>query len=672
MDIRRNGYPPHGISAGWRLRYGAEGAAGAVTRPAVFLAVRGAAVNAAGATWRWLDAHASAKWMLLSVLVGVVAGLGAIIFSVLGQAVAYSTLRLACGYDPGEAAGEHAFFPTVEQPLSPALLIGVLAAGGLASGLLVYTFAPEAEGHGTDAAIDSFHRRRGVIRGRIPFIKTIASAITLGTGGSGGREGPIAQIGAAFGSALATWLKLPARDRRILLATGMGAGVGAIFRTPLAGALFAAEILYSDSDFEADVLIPSAIASIVAYTVYTQSLPAELRYVPLFGENLNYDAPSVLGLAPYIVLAFVIAVAGALYIKVFWGIHHGFGKLPIPRPLRPMLGATLAGLVGLGLFAAFRSDGHVLAVLGTGYGTLQEAITAAAAVGIPALLAVAGVKMVTTGLTIGSGGSGGVFGPSMVIGGCLGSAVGLAFQQVWPSAAPQPEAFGIVGMAGFFSGIARAPISTIIMVREMTGGYRLLLPTMLVSAICFMLLHGRTLYIKQVPTRLDSPAHRGDFIVDVLEGLTVADVYKQDRQVVTVPEQTTLDKIVHQLAATSQNYFPVVNQDGRLIGIFTASDVRAYLYDDTLWHLANARDVMVTDVLTVTPKTDLNTALRKMTAINLDELPVVDPDDNGKLIGMLRRREAVAAYNSRLAEFKSNDDESVPPRRQPQKGERVQ
>ena len=197
------------------------------------------------------------KWVLLSALVGIVAGLGAILFQFLTQLVMHVCLERVAGYYAKQPAGEHAIFEYVAKEPNLWLLVAVAAAGGLVSGLIVYTFAPEAEGHGTDAAIDAFHNKRGAVRARIPVVKTIASAITIGTGGSGGREGPIAQIGAGFGSLLAVLLKVSARDRRILLAAGMGAGVGAIFRAPLAGALFAAEILYSDSEFEADVIVPA-------------------------------------------------------------------------------------------------------------------------------------------------------------------------------------------------------------------------------------------------------------------------------------------------------------------------------------------------------------------------------------------------------------------------------
>ena len=189
----------------------------------------------------------------------------------------------------------------------------------------------------------------------------------------------------------------------------------------------------------------------------------------------------------------------------------------------------------------------------------------------------------------------------------------------------------------------------------MTGEYSLLLPTMWVSTLCFLLCKPWTLYVKQVPTRLDSPAHRGDFIVDVLEGIKVGDVYRRDRQLVLVPESMSLDEIVHTLSRTNQHYFPVVDREGRMVGIFSSDDVRIYLYDETLWKLAVARDIMVTKIVSVTPEDDLNTALQRFTALNLDELPVLDPKDPGRLLGMLRRKETIAAYNRRLMEHKQEE-----------------
>ncbi|QDT36301.1 chloride channel protein [Stratiformator vulcanicus] len=611
------------------------------------------------------DLLTSGKWVLLATLVGIVAGLAGIVFQILSQIVSWFGLGRIAGYHPPEPIGEPEFIsPLLEiwigsahAEFSPLWLLAIMTIGGLVSGFLVFTFAPEAEGHGTDAAIEGFHQKRGYISPRIPIIKLLASAVTLGTGGSGGREGPIAQIGAGFGSLLGTQLNLSSRDRRVLLAAGIGAGVGAVFRAPLAGALFAAEILYKDSDVETDVLVPAAIASIVGYTVFTQTLPEDIRFMPLFGPDLQHTSGSVLLMIPYAVLSIALAITGFLYIKSFYGTTALFHRLPLPRHVRPAIGAFLTGVVGIGLYYAFDGRSEVLAVLATGYGTLQMAVSSAGDVGIPILLTVALVKILTTSLTIGSGGSGGVFGPSMVIGGCLGGAIGLAFQSVWPSLVTEPEAFAIVGMAGFFSGVARAPISTIVMVHELTGDYGLLPPTMLVSTLCFLLLHGQTIYVKQVPTRLDSPAHRGDFLVDILAGLKVDGIFRRDRPFMTIPESASLDDIVHRLAESHQHYFPVVDKNDEMIGIFSADDVRAYIFDSTLWKLANARDVMTTEFVSVLPDDDLNHAMRRFTALNLDELPVMDPIESTKILGFVRRKEAIAAYNRRLAEHKKRVEE---------------
>lgn len=624
------------------------------------------------------ELRSTGKWFILSAMIGVIAGVGAIVFQLLTHLVLVGTLIPLAGFTPGEAAGEHAYLfedfekkelqseqeadtnaaaATRPRPRSPWLIVVVMAGGGLVSGWLVYTFAPEAEGHGTDAAIEAFHNKRGMIRARVPIIKTLASAVTLGTGGSGGREGPIAQIGAGFGSYLATLLNLSARDRRVLLAAGMGAGVGAIFRAPLAGALFAGEILYRDADIESDVIVPAAISSIIGYCVYSLSLPAGKKFEPLFGRGLDYAPGSLLELVPYALLAIVLVLVSIAYIQVFYTTHRLCKKVPIKPYFRPALGAAAAGLVALAVYYSMNRDPRTLAVLATGYGSLQEALTRPQDLGVGLLLTIAAVKIVTTSLTISSGGSGGVFGPSMVIGGCLGGAVGLIFQssieQFFPGVQIEPAAFAIIGMAGFFAGCAHAPISTIIMVSEMTGNYHLLLPSMWVSTLCFLLCRRWSLYTRQVPSRLESQAHRGDFLVDILEGIKVEEVYQRKRKIRFIPESMSLDEIVHALATTNQHYFPVVDAEDRVVGVFSSDDVRSYLYDETIWHLANARDIMVTNIVSVTPGDDLNTALQRFTSLNLDELPVFDPADAGRMLGVLRRKETIAFYNQRLLEHKA-------------------
>jgi CIC family chloride channel protein len=295
-------------------------------------------------------------------------------------------------------------------------------------------------------------------------------------------------------------------------------------------------------------------------------------------------------------------------------------------------------------------------VLSTGYSELQVAMENAQTQGIMLLLAIALIKIVTTSLTIGSGGSGGVFGPSMVIGGCLGGAVGVFFHNLWPELVPNPEVFAIVGMAGFFAGCAHAPISTVIMVSELTGDYKLLIPTMWVCTLCFILCRRWRLYEKQVPSRLESPAHRGDFIVDLLEGIKVADVPLTQRQ--TVIESMSLKTILQLLPNSRQNYFPVLDDNGGLVGIYSTDDIRSYLYNEAIWELAVARDIMTTNLLTIAPEDDLNMAMRRFTELNLDELPVMNPKDaSRKLIGMLRRKDAIALYNRRLAEQKQVQSE---------------
>ena len=604
-----------------------------------------------------LDAKTSGKWLLLSLLVGLAAGGAAIVFERLIELIGRELLTPVTGVD----------LPTLQTvDFAPWIMVAVMTAGGFVSGLLCLA-SRDIAGSGMDSAIEAFHQHRGRLAGRVPLLKLLASAVTLGTGGSGGREGPISLIAGSLGALMSDVLKLSDRDRRILLVAGMAAGVGAIFRAPLAGALFAAEILYSQSDFEADAIIPAATSSIIGYSVYQLALPGPLRYHPLLGTTA-FEPAHVEELLTYTALAVLLAAVGAVYVGTFRLMQRLFDAAPLWTPLKPAIGAGLAGLVGIGLWTA-QGDDASLAVLGTGYGMLRAAAspdvdavpTAAAApigdqsanaVGLSAtlLLTIGLGKIVTTSLTISSGGSGGVFGPSIVIGGCLGAAAGQWMGAVLPGWTGPTESLAVVGMAGFFAGCGRAPFSTVIMVSELTGGYELLLPTMWVSTLCFLLSRRFLLYPSQVPTRLESPAHRGDFIIDVLEGLTVEEVYDRQRAIVKIPEAMPLEEIVHVLASTRQHYFPVVDSAGKMIGIFASDDVRTYLYDETIWSLANARDVMTAHVVAVTPDDDLGTAIRGFTSIATDELPVVDAADKGELLGTLRHKDAIAAYNRRLIE----------------------
>jgi len=575
------------------------------------------------------------KWLFYFVLIGIIAGSGAILFHYLCGLGMHYFLDLMAGYRPSAPAGEHLLLPHTQTPFNRWILLILPAAGGLVSGWIVYTFAPEAEGHGTDAAIDAYHHKGGHIRGRIPFIKTIASTLTLTTGGSGGREGPIAQIGAGFGSFLATKLKLSKRERRIMMAAGIGAGVGSIFRAPLAGALFAAEVLYRDPDFESEVIIPAGISSVVAYCLFCLA----------FGWGSLFDSPGFkfqnpLELGPYIVLAGVLVLTGVLYVKVFYGVIELFKKLRVPNHIKPAIGGLLTGIIGF--FLPY--------TLAFGYGIAQDAIFNRVA--IPTLIALALGKIFTTSFSIGSGGSGGVFGPSIVIGGAMGGAVGKIFHMLIPTIVTHPGSFVIVGMAGFFTAVSNTPISTIIFVSEMTNSYHLLLPSLLVCSLCYLLAKRWTIFENQVKSRIDSPAHAGEFMMDILQTMKVEDLTSLIKDVRCVNEDMPFSEFKKIFQTTKQHYFPVMDGQGKFSGIFSSTDIREVIFTSHLEDLVVMKDIMISDIIITTPSEDLNTVLLKLTQKNIDALPVVNEKDNGAFLGLIYRRDIISHYNDHVKKIR--------------------
>jgi len=576
----------------------------------------------------------SSRWLFYFLLIGVIAGAGAIVFQVLCEAGMRFLLDQLAGYRPDTPGGEEPLFAHSHTVFNRWVLLFLPALGGLVSGWIVYTYAPEAEGHGTDAAIDAYHNKGGVIRPMVPLVKTVASAITLTSGGSGGREGPIAQIGAGFGSYLGAKLGFSARERRIMLAAGVAAGVGSIFRAPLAGALFAAEVLYRDPEFEAEVLIPAGISSVVAYCLFCL----------VFGWGTLFHSPDFtfnnpLELGPYIILALVLSGISFCYVSAFYGVRDIFRHIPLPLHLKPALGGLLTGMVGFLLPQT----------LAFGYGLLQKALFGE--LGMFILLFIAFGKILTTSFTISSGGSGGVFGPSVVIGGCLGGALGQAFQIFAPAIAADPAAMAVVGMAGFFTAVSSAPISTIIFVSEMTNSYQLLLPSLLVCLLCYQFARRWTIYEEQEPNKMASKAHAGDFFVDILQAYRVADLQDQIQTVHTVPETMSFADFKEFYTQTNQEYFPVVNEKGDLTSIFSISDFRAILFSPHVEDLVVMKDIGTSDLITTTLSEDLDTVMGKFTRKNLESIPVVQEDNPNRLLGMLRRKEVIAFYNQRVSEI---------------------
>jgi CIC family chloride channel protein len=573
-----------------------------------------------------------------AVLVGIVAGLGAVVFYAATRAVWSLALGSLAGYAPasppaGEA--EISWLKALPTPaLRPWMLLLLPAAGGLLSGLLVFTLAPEAEGHGTDAVIGAYHHQDGKLRVRVPVVKLIASALTIGTGGSGGREGPIAQIGAGFGSFLAGLLRLKASDRRVLCAAGMGAGIAAIFRAPLAGALFASEVLYWSPEFEPEVIIPAGIASVVSYCTFG----AVFGWRPLFSiPDLRFGSP--LELAPYLVLAACMAALAMVYTRTFYGLSRLFRRAALPRALKPAVGAALSGVVGLGLYLFFGT--RVLAVLSFGYGALQGAMTDQDGVGVGLLVAIALGKILTTSLTIGSGGSGGVFGPSMVIGGCGGGALGILLHRLSPALVPNPSAFVIVGMAGFFAAAAKTPFSTLVIVSEMTGGYHLLLPALWVCVLSFMLSDRQSLYTSQLETRTRSPAHRRAFVRTLLDGATIRSFMQTTAP--TIRRSTAVSEIIEKLIGSGLTALPVVDEQERLLGIVNVEDVVASL-PVTSHRLVIAADLVRDDILPLVPDDTVDVAQEAFVGEDVLVLPVVENLESRHLIGIVRRLDVSRAY----------------------------
>ncbi|HVN96443.1 MAG TPA: chloride channel protein [Syntrophorhabdaceae bacterium] len=565
----------------------------------------------------------------LGIIVGVVSGLGAIIFMFLLQTgTRFFTEDLITYLSPHHNAA----YTILGFPFERWMMLWIPAVGGVLSGLLVFRFAPEAEGHGTDAMIDSFHRKRGIVRRRVPIIKTIASAITIGTGGSAGREGPIAQIGSGFASFLASVLKLSDNERRILLLAGAAGGIGAIFKAPLGAALFATEVLYSKADFEFEAIIPCTLSSIIGFMVFTF-----YDGVGTIFHTPSFALASVSQLPFYGVLGLLCAPVGYLYVKCFYGMRDRFfRKLTIPRPAIPALGGLMLGIV-----AFFYPE-----VLGGGYKWMQSAIDGQLALGLMAMLVFA--KIIATSFTISSGGSGGVFAPSLFIGSMLGGFYGNICGKLFPHIVTEPSAFVLVGMGGFFAGVAKVPIASLVMVAEMTGGYSLIVPMMIVSSLAYLLLGHVSLYEKQVRSRIDSPAHIGDYAVDVMDHLTVKDAVVPGREIEIIPDAMPFEDILKVMLDSTQQDFPVIDTTGRLKGILSMTDLRQAMADRALHGNLVARDIALSSVMTVTMDDSLNTALKLMASADLRELPVTDKHDPAKIIAMVSRKDIILAYHREM------------------------
>ena len=438
----------------------------------------------------------SQRRLIIDVAVlGVAGAIAAQLFTLALRGASALFLGYLAGYRP-PGLPEEGGLPELIGPHGLWLVPVTTTLGGLLVGILATRLAPEAEGHGTDTAVRAFHRTDGLLGVRVPPVKIVASALTIGSGGSAGREGPVALIGGGIGSWYASLTGRSGRDRRLLMLTGMAAGLAAIFRSPIGAALFVIEVLYADMEFESGALLYAMLASIIAYALNGLLV----GWQPLFRVPAGIAVGDPLDNAWYLVLGIAAGLLATVIPPLFYRTRDAFRALPVRAELKPAIGGLLMGLLAVA----------VPQVIGGGYRWMQAAIDGRLAIGL--LIALVVAKPLATILTVASGGSGGVFAPTLFVGAMLGGLLAALTHQ-------PPAPYVVVGMAAVFSGAAHVPIATMMMVTEMTGGYTLLVPAALAVMVSYLVQRRlsadfkyRSIYEAQVATRGDSPAHHSEHL----------------------------------------------------------------------------------------------------------------------------------------------------------------
>ena len=588
------------------------------------------------------------KILVIGVVVGIISGFGAYLFY---SGLKYGSLfvmKYLWGYDYAAEGASIIDIASWAPPEVGFLFLPIICVGALISGYLVYTFAPEAEGHGTDAAIAAFHGT-GEIRRRVPLVKAVASIITISTGGSAGREGPTAQISAGFGSLVADKLGLSMKYRRIAIATGIGAGIGTIFKAPLGGAILAAEILYT-RDFESAAIVPAFIASVIGYSIFG----ILEGFDPVFGTvAITW---TVWQIPFFALLGIVCGLLGKLYCHSFYGTRdlftNFFTRHGLPKKLKPVTGAFFIGVVFV-IFWYLAPETRMAALgsIGSGYGFIQ--LMMYNMVPLAVLIMIPFVRIFMTSFTIGSGGSGGVFAPGLTIGASAGAALGMILHLVFPSlvAITAVPAFAVVGMIALFGGVANAPISVLIMVIEMTHNYSLLPPAMVAVAISFIVTSNDTIFWAQAESKLDSNAHRGEYHMDIARMISVGDAMVPGQQVITLSPDTSSEEVVTLMNQTRHTGYPVV-RDGVLVGIVTVGDLPNYHKGETDRPVS---ECMTEDVMTTSPDQTLDVVLRQMAENSVHHFPVTDSD--GTCIGFLTTSDILRSYTDTLTELSNRKEE---------------
>lgn len=510
------------------------------------------------------------------------------------------------------------------------VIILVPTIGGLIVGPLIYFFAPEAKGHGVPEVMQAILLKGGRIRPRVALVKALASAITIGTGGSVGREGPIIQIGASIGSTVGQFFKIPSKKLKTLVACGAAAGIAAAFNAPIAGALFAVEIILMD--FAVAQFSPIVISSVMA-TVISHSFEGNLAAFNV--TAYEYASPYELGF--YFVLGALCGLASYLFIKILYFSEDFFdNKFNFPEYLKPVIGG-----LGIGIMALVFPQ-----VMGVGYDSINSALHGDMIWYIA--LALVFLKIIATSLTLGSGGSGGIFAPSLFMGAMLGFFFGNLVNHFFPDITAGPGAYALVAMGGLVAGTTRAPITAIIIVFELTYDYEIILPLMItaiVSTILSSYLSRESIYTLKLLLRGINLKEGAE--TNVMESIPVEDIYHKKFESIDVSDNFT--KVVNFVLSRKDSEYPVVNSEGRVIGIISINDLKDFLFErDSLSSLLIAGDLISAEFEPLLLEDNCYAAIEKMNKYQLEGLPVVDSISSQKIIGMIWRKEIQNAYEKEI------------------------
>jgi CIC family chloride channel protein len=571
---------------------------------------------------------------ILGAIVGIISGLVAVGFRWL--ILAFSILFVAIPQNFG---------------LLGWLIIPVV--GGLIVAFIVQRYAPEARGHGVPELMDAYALRGGKIRMRVPLLKSLASAVCIGSGGSCGREGPIAQIGGGVGSAIARELNLNTRMTKTLVVCGVASGIAASFNAPLGGTLFGIEIIAGG--LVGFSIIPVILSSVVATALANVILGNQPSFqAPLFALN-NYPE-----LGFYLILGLLFGLISVAWTRGFYGVEDFLERLRVSKYLLPAIGGLLVG--GLGMFVifleqAFSYDGlfrfgepYFPANMGVGYAFMDAALIGS--VPLALLLTFGIIKAVSTSFTLGSGGSGGVFAPTLYIGTALGGAFGLVCSIIFPSLIPQPMAFGIVGMAALFAGTGRAPITCIVMVMEMTNDYSMILPLMIAVSTSFLVassIEEESIYSLKLARR--GVRLRRGFYIGALKEIQAGQVMTRSPTLLT-PDMTK-DEVLKIVDNTQHTKFPVIDNDGRIVGTLITEDL---FCDVAVEDTCPVKGLMNPNFLHITADSSMDSVLHAMLERGEGHAVVVDAANPHKMIGFITKADVLRAYELSIVRLREEGE----------------